>query len=242
MGQAKEKQLKDKEPLLQEVGTGKSKTLYATNKAYLSQFNEDLATAVVEQSSFSEVFVTEFKDEHNFKLSLFIYDLMNGLLMHPLISEKLEDTKVLTKALKILPIKSVFLFEATEMYVAKYDKVKVGTPLVNNIKSGYAPSTFLKTDLLREDKEYSTIDVDTAMALQLLDVNSLEMLKEFSVEFGKMLKPMFKAFSMNLVAGEIALGIDSGNNMRLADFGVYVKDTKTNDVLDYETICTRLGL
>jgi len=231
------------QPMLQRVAEGWSKILYATNSAYLKSYSEDLATAVEQQSSYSEVFVVEYKDTDNFKLQMHISDLMNGLLMHSKISKELGTNQVLEKAMKVLPCKGVFLFEATEKYTKDFPLVKIGTPLVNNIKSGYVPSILLKTDVFSEGepKDYVTIDRDTAMALQILDVHSLEMTLEFGQEFGKMLKPLFKHCGMNLVAGEYTLGIDSTNNMRLMDFRLLVLDGN-NEKMSYKDIVTKLGL
>jgi len=232
---------KIEEPLLQEIAVGHSRKLYATNSVYLAKYNEQLATAVQEQSSFSEVFVVEFKDTYDFKLQAFIYDLVNGLIMHPALSEQLAPNQMLIKAMKILPLKAVFLYEATDDYIKTFNKVKLGTPLVNNIKSGYAPSIILETKVLTE-KGYHEIDRDTAISLQLLDVNSNDMLREFATEFSKIVKGMLRAFQINLVAGEISLGIDSRNHMRIADFHLVCKDLNTDEILSKDIICSRLGL
>lgn len=242
MGQAKEKEILKKAPLLREVATGESKTLFATNFAYLEQFNLDLATAVKQQSSFNEVFVIEYSNREKFLLTQHLFDLLNGLMMHCKISEELGSNQMLERAMKLLPLKGKFIFEADTDFLSKFDLVKEGTPLVNNTKSGYVPSITLLTNVLNKDKSiYHSIDADTAISLQILDVNSNEMMREFGVDLGKMLKPLFSSHKMNLISGEFSIGIDLQNNMRLVDVDLTVKDLE-GKTLSYKEITTILNL
>jgi len=224
MGQAK---TKESTPLLKELAKGDDRVLYKTNSAYLKQFNENLALAVKEQSSYNEVTVVDYRDSFNLEIQMFISKVLNGLVMHTKISDVLEDNKVLEKLMRLMPLKGVAIFEANKEFISKYDLVKEGTPLVNNIKSGYAPSIYYKSNVLCSDKSTPKVmDRDTAIALQVLDVHSDEMFREFGIEVSKMLKPIFAMKDASLISVEYSIGIDTQNNMRLVDV---VLEVKKND-------------
>jgi len=233
MGQAKKKQEEANTPLLKELANGNDRVLFATNSAYVKTFNEDLDTAIKEQSSYNEVIVVDYKDGSKMKVQSFVNTILNGLVMHTKIAE-LEDNKVLEKLMRLLPLKGVAIFEANSEFVNSYDLVKEGTPLVNNIKSGYAPSIFYKSAILNSDKENpKLISKDIAIALQILDVHSDEMFREFGIEIGKMLKATLASKGINLVSIEYSIGIDSQNNMRLVDIDIEAKkDDKTLSVFE----------
>ena len=222
MGQAKDKKVS---PRLDELAKGRDRTLYVTNSVYLSQFDETLALAIKEQSSYNEVAVVDYADSANLAIHIFISKVLNGLAMHCALSPILEGNKRLEKLMRLLPLKGVAIFEANDEFVSKYDLVKKGTPLVNNIKSGYAPSIFYKSNVLNKDKDVPQVmDRDSAMALQILDVNSDEMFREFGTEVSKMMKTIFTMHDLNLISMEFSIGIDTTNNMRLVDVSFEVAD------------------
>jgi len=234
--------------LLQSLGgKGEKKELFAVNYEYLADESKTIADAIKEQSSFNEVFYIKYNTLAEYQLQTTIKSWLYGLMLHSQIATSdehgLSPLCVLEKALRVLPVKAKFLFEATEHTSSVYPAIKEGTPLVNNTKSGYMPIISLYTKALNGENnknDYVEITPDLAMSVQILDKHSLEMTTDFAVEFSKMLKFAFTSDGMDLVGGTISLGIDSGNLMRLFDFDLIVKDLEGNK-LSTEQIVDKLS-
>ena len=225
---------------------GKAKTLFETDQpdVLIAEFRDDT-------TAFDGAKKAALKDKGvvNNRISTFIMRFLaeKGVRTHFI--EKLSDTEVAVRRLKMIPLESVVRNIAAGSLCRRLgieSGLELKTPLYE---------IFLKNDALHDPM----VSNEHALAFGWANAQQLKQMRELSLQINALLKELFAKAEMILVDAKYEFGVDAKGEMHLADEispdSCRIWDAKTKEKLDkdrfrqdlgkviesYEQIASRIG-